>query len=504
MRRWLAFCLLLKSFFLFLFIHYSFIGLGSDEAQYWTWSQTPDWGYYSKPPGIAWQIWLGTHLFGSTEWGVRSMSLFLSFLQAFAVYRLARGAGLQTRTSFWCGLFMALSPLGILGAFLAITDGGFLLSWTGACAIMVSALHRKEAPSPYYVGGWILVGALFKWPIYFFWFFFLVFRHFFFKDQPWRHLFGGICISLIGLLPSIGWNAGHEWATFRHVGATIQGGGGAHRSEGNLGAFLGSQVVLVSPLLFICLLLGLWQALKKKQKQTLPPPLFFCAFVTAASLVFFAIAACLQKIQGNWVIFAYPTGWIILGWFLFEERVKSCKWAKIGLGVSVGLTSFFLLFSSFSFYPYRLNPFKHNRGWVALQEGLDRHGYQPGQHFLVSDKYQTTSLMSFYSTGQRRAYFLNLQGVRKNQFSYWPPLHEEQQGKTGFFVWVENTPHLERQWEERLHFYQTRLKEIFEEVEFLELAPLIKEGGKTVKGALIFRCRACKEKENVPSDPSLY
>ena len=28
-----------------------------DEAQYWLWSRTLDWGYYSKPPMIAWLIW---------------------------------------------------------------------------------------------------------------------------------------------------------------------------------------------------------------------------------------------------------------------------------------------------------------------------------------------------------------------------------------------------------------------------------------------------------------
>lgn len=27
-----------------------------DEAQYWLWSRTPDFGYYSKPPMVAWAI----------------------------------------------------------------------------------------------------------------------------------------------------------------------------------------------------------------------------------------------------------------------------------------------------------------------------------------------------------------------------------------------------------------------------------------------------------------
>ena len=29
------------------------ITLYIDEAQYWTWAQHLDWGYFSKPPGIA-------------------------------------------------------------------------------------------------------------------------------------------------------------------------------------------------------------------------------------------------------------------------------------------------------------------------------------------------------------------------------------------------------------------------------------------------------------------
>ena len=172
--------LALKAFALFAVIIYAGIGLGPDEAQYWTWSRDLDWGYYSKPPGIAWQIWAGTALFGQTEWGVRSFTLFFSVFQAFAVYLLALRAGLFPRTAFWCGLFMAFSPLGLIGSLFAITDVGFLFCWTGACLTVVSALHQNKSADPLIVGGWILAGALFKWPIYLFWFFFLCFRHWFF------------------------------------------------------------------------------------------------------------------------------------------------------------------------------------------------------------------------------------------------------------------------------------------------------------------------------------
>ena len=42
-----------------------------DEAQYWTWSQELDWGYYTKPPMIAWIIYSTTSILGDAEWAAR-------------------------------------------------------------------------------------------------------------------------------------------------------------------------------------------------------------------------------------------------------------------------------------------------------------------------------------------------------------------------------------------------------------------------------------------------
>lgn len=502
----LLFWLGIKAFVMLLVILYAGIGLGPDEAQYWTWSRTLDWGYYSKPPGIAWQIWLGTQAFGQTEGGVRSVSILLAFLQAFTVYQLALKADLQPRAAFWCGLFMAFCPIGILGSLFAITDGGLLLCWTGACLTVISALQKKQAPHPLLVGGWILLGALFKWPMYLFWAFFMLCRHWYFPNQKLSVVAYGCLFSLAGLLPSLWWNASHGWATFRHVSSTLQGGHG--HTGGNFFSFVGSQVGLVSPVLFVLLLIGLWQWMK--QKRQLSPPLFFCGFVTLALLGMASFMAYFQKVQGNWIIFAYPTGFVILGWNIFEQHLNQVKWAKLGLGLSVALTGLMFLFPSFYTSPrlssyalaYRLNPFKHNLGWKTLHQVLSAQGYDPHQHFLLSDKYQTTSLLSFYGEGQKRAYFLNLQGMRKNQFSYWPSLQEEQQGKTGFFVWTENSPYLERDWQVKRDFYQQELKKYFEKVDFLGSFPLISKGATAVKAVLIFRCEACKQIKL--SDSSLY
>lgn len=506
-KFFLILVLFAKASFMIYFILHGSIGLGPDEAQYWTWSQALDWGYYSKPPGIAWLIWLGTQLFGQTELGVRFLIIALSLVQTLLIYQLALSSGLYPRTAFWCSLFFTLSPLGFAGSFFAITDVGFLLCWTGACLVLVSALNKNQEPNSISMGLWVAAGALFKWPIYLFWLFALCSRYWFYPNQAKRNFVSGILLSLLGLLPSIWWNWSHDWATFRHVFATVQGGSG-HKAGGNIGEFLGSQAILLSPVLFILLVFSLWQWFKKKNQ--LSPSLFFCGFVTLISLGIAAFFSLFQKIQGNWINFAYPTGLVILGWYAFQEFPKRAFLAKMGLAISLLLISSILflptLYTSPSLNsyapPYRMNSFKHNMGWDELSHVLAKNGYNAERHFLVSDKYQTASLLSFYSPEQKRAYFLNIHGIRNNQFSYWPSLQEEQKDQEGYFVWVENAPHLSRTWEKNRKFYQNELQRYFESVDFIELAPLIYQGNEIVKGAMIFRCQNCRFVEHLQS--SLY
>jgi Dolichyl-phosphate-mannose-protein mannosyltransferase len=478
-------------------ILFSGILLGPDEAQYWTWSQSLDWGYYSKPPGIAWQIWAGTTIFGQNEWGVRALSVLFGLFQSFFVYELALKSGLSPRASFWSGLWMALCPLGLIGSFLAITDVGFLLCWTGACLFFVHSLQKKEEVNLLAIGAWIALGALFKWPIYVFWIFTLLF----FKFLKKKTILPGLFISLLGLLPSLIWNIEHDWATFRHVLATVEGGHG--EKAGNFFSFFGSQCVLVSLPLFILLLASFAPWLKNRNR--LEPSLQFCGYVTFGSLGVALFLSCFQKIQGNWAAFAYPTSFIVMSWMLFDQKEKWFPRVQWGFAIFTAIPLLFVAIAigantCKAHIPHQWNPLKHNQGWPALSKVLSRHGYDEKKHYLVSDKYQTTSLLSFYAQGQNRAYFLNLQNMRKNQFSYWPSVYTEQKGRTGYFVWVENSPRLMQDYPEKMIFYQRELEKLFEKVEFLELAPLLQQGTNVVKGALLFRCENCvrEEVESIP------
>lgn len=479
--------LLIKAALVILFILYGTVHLGPDEAQYWTWSQDLAWGYYSKPPGIAWQIWGGTSLFGNTELGVRFLSVIFSFLLSLTVYAIAMAAGTRPRTAFWAGIVMALSPLGILSSLFATTDVGMVLCWSLACVVMVHALREERAPNYWLLGTIIMCGALFKWPIYLFWGLVIASAAYFRYVFSWQ-LFGGVAISLLGLLPSVIWNVQNEWATFRHVGTAVFTD--KQQGQGNFFDFFGAQVALLSPI-FFGLLLCAWGHLMRHRK-TISAPMLFCGGSSLVILATYLIVALFKKMQGNWSVFVYPTAIVFMCWYACEWISSGKQWLRGGLIVSLILSLFLLFVPSMQSQsilssvriPYSMNAFRQNVGWEHLSPILTARGYDPKEHFLFGDKYQMSSLLSFYSPEQKRAYFLNLHGTRKNQFSFWPGMAEEQLGKTGYFVLAENRPYLAGGIED----YQTELSKYFDSVQFQGVFPLFEAYGEQVKGALVFKC----------------
>lgn len=472
------------------------IGLGPDEAQYWTWSQQLDWGYYSKPPGIAWQIWLGTELFGNTELGVRFLAVVINALIAISIYYLARSCRLKETTAFWAAVCFALSPLGILGSILATTDGGLVLFWTVSCIVITRALSQGNTPNYPLLGLTIACGALFKWPIYILWIFVLLtmipYSHF-----RSRAFFLGLGVSLLGLLPSVIWNAQHEWATFQHVFSTMKGGHAHTASSGNFWDFIGAQAALVSPVLFILLLMAIVAMLR--QMVFMWPSVLFCGSVTTLLLTVYSLMALKQKMQGNWVAFAYPTGMVLLAWYALEHVQWGKKWLKGGVVLSIILSIVALLLPFSGILSFKANPLKHNLGWKEIEVVLKEIGYDPQQEFVFGDKYQMSSLLSFYSPEQKRAYFLNLQGARKNQFSYWPSMSDEQMGKDGYYVLAENVPPLDQL---DIEHYRSLLEPYFSEIEVIGIKPLIEQDGSVVKGLLVFKCLGYNGQ--IPSEVGLY
>src|SRR4051794_18158405 len=71
-------------------LKYSVVDLFFDEAQYWAWSRELAFGYFSKPPLLAWIIALAERVCGSSEACIRAPAPVLYFATSLLVYAVAR------------------------------------------------------------------------------------------------------------------------------------------------------------------------------------------------------------------------------------------------------------------------------------------------------------------------------------------------------------------------------------------------------------------------------
>ena len=184
----------------------------------------------------------------------------------------------------------------------------------------------------------------------------------------------------------------------------------------------------------------------------------------------------IKKVAGELGGFCLSTAAVLVAWRAWDNSRRLRLWLIGGIALSIALCSFafalpFLQSESLVSIPYKYNPFRHNVGWKELGLQLAAAGYDPDAHVLASDKYQITSILSFYGPNQKRAYFLNLQGVRKNQFSYWPSMAQEKKGKTVFFVAVENFSLSDPKWVSLEADYKLKLAPYFSDVRFLGVRP---------------------------------
>ena len=97
------------------------IELSPDESYYLLWSEHPDVCYYSKGPGVAAAIWISTHLFGVSEFGVRFFSPLLSLGTSLLLFSFARRLYSES-IAIWTVVLMNFLPIFQVGSVLMTID----------------------------------------------------------------------------------------------------------------------------------------------------------------------------------------------------------------------------------------------------------------------------------------------------------------------------------------------------------------------------------------------
>lgn len=125
--------------------------LSVDEAYYFAWSRTPDWGYWTKPPLIAWAIGAADAVCGPTTACVRSVGVLSFTVSSALIYVLARQMALGSNLAVAAALGFATLPLATFYGLAASTDALLLLCWVCAMLCLWSALQGQGL-------GWLGLG----------------------------------------------------------------------------------------------------------------------------------------------------------------------------------------------------------------------------------------------------------------------------------------------------------------------------------------------------------
>ena len=120
-------------FFLIVFkivaIYYTGFNLYGDEAQYWLWSKNLDFGYYSKPPLLAWFLGGYSALFGDSFVSLKIFPIVIYFFISYAIYKLCLNLSFDKKKAQLCALSFLVIPSASLSSFLISTDLLLLLFW---------------------------------------------------------------------------------------------------------------------------------------------------------------------------------------------------------------------------------------------------------------------------------------------------------------------------------------------------------------------------------------
>ncbi len=222
------------------------LSLSPDEAHYAVYGSRPDWSYFDHPPLVGWVQWPGAMLGGSdllmrivpmvcwllTAWGVIHLTglLYAHTPRAAAPDRQGPNGGLLTGRLHGAGraglagvavLLLVLSPVpNLLG--MALVPDSLLTPLT--CAAMILTWRLCDAAESRRLGLWLALGvclglaglAKYTAVLLALGCALALVRAHGLRVLRRPALWGAAGVALMAVVPVLGWNAAHDWISFRY------------------------------------------------------------------------------------------------------------------------------------------------------------------------------------------------------------------------------------------------------------------------------------------------
>ncbi|MDI9349135.1 MAG: glycosyltransferase family 39 protein [Candidatus Symbiobacter sp.] len=319
--------------------------LYGDEAQYWAWGQNLAWGYFSKPPLVAWLIRLSGEMVGDGEFGVRFFAPVLHFITQMLIFALGRrsfGAPVGLAASLIYGVMPGVAISGLVMS----TDAPLVMFWAMALffaqRILLTpdqaSVSRKNWLNVMGLGLALGLGMLSKYFMFLFLVPLIVTGLLMAMNQHHRAVFKqlvrqfaiALAIGLMIFAPNIWWNYTHAWVSVHHTQANAGVITGLLHLN-SIGEFLLSQFAVFGPLAFLVLLLGFWHGRRfftRYFAQPADPAESFTILLYLSCLVpilFIVGIAALSRAHANWAGTAYVGGSVLVAAYL----ANWANWAKM-------------------------------------------------------------------------------------------------------------------------------------------------------------------------------
>jgi 4-amino-4-deoxy-L-arabinose transferase-like glycosyltransferase len=366
-----------------------------DEAQYWLWSLKPAWGYYSKPPLVAWLIAATTRLVGNdNELAVRLSAPLLQFGTALMVYAVAERL-YEARVAFWSSLAYATLPGVWASSVIISTDAPLLFCWSVALYAFIRAREPGGGKWWWAVGVASGVGLLAKYAMIY-WLIsallFLASR----RDER-RHLArwaGAALLALLIYAPNFAWNYANHFVSYHHTEANAALGGTLIH-PGKFFDFLGSQFGVFGPLFFAALLIFafLGRRVFRGEREAL------LAWFALPTLGLILIEAFLSRAEPNWAAPAYVSATVLVVAILLVEKQRLVVWGSIVLhcAVVVALVEARPVARAFGYeLPAKYDVLHRLHGWRILGETVGRMLRQHPGTYLMTDDRELMAALEYY------------------------------------------------------------------------------------------------------------
>lgn len=365
------------------------VPLSIDESYYVAWSKSLAWGYWTKPPAIAWAIALARGACGEGAFCVRLVPLAAFAVSTLLFFALARRIGARPWSACLAACAFATLPLASFYGLAATTDGLLLLSWIAA---MLAFRHALDGARWAWIAAGVAAGfgLLAKYSAGVFAFSALLVllhpawrRH---LATPWPYL-AALSAALV-FSPNLLWNLANGMPTLHHTADISQGDAGYGFHPDVLAAFWAAQFGVGGPIVFGAFVV--WSCYRPWKSS--PDGWFLSAFALPILLVI-SLQALLARAHANWATPTYVAATLAaVLWLAARHR----RWLAASFAVNLALAVVLYHFDALVARPFDLpkqvkyDPYWAMRNWpgivAAVRDEAARRGVADGFAVASDDR----------------------------------------------------------------------------------------------------------------------